>query len=272
METILNRFDNAFDSFLNYSPKLVLAIILLIVGFWVIKMGGKSLDRALDQSKIEPSLHKFLKSLIGILLKLLLLITVAQTIGLATTSFVAIIGAAGLAIGLALQGSLANFAGGVLILTFKPFKIGDWIEAQGYLGKVDDIQIFNTILKTGDNRTVFIPNGPLSGGSVINYSTETHRRIDMTFGISYKDDIQKVKSVLKRLIDEDSRILKNPEPVVLVTELADSAVNIAVRVWCNSADYLAIHSGMQEKVKKTFDQEGFSIPFPQSDVHLFRAN
>ena len=193
-------------------------------------------------------------------------------IGIETTSFVAIIGAAGLAVGLALQGSLANFAGGVLILLFKPFKVGDVVETQGYLGKVHEIRIFNTVMKTFDNKTIIIPNGAVSGSSIVNFSTEPQRRVDMTFGIGYGDDIKKAKQILQNLVDADSRILKEPAPQIALSELGDSSVNFVVRVWCEAAEYWNIYFEMQEKVKMTFDQEGISIPFPQRDVHLYQTN
>ncbi|MCK5454683.1 MAG: mechanosensitive ion channel, partial [Calditrichia bacterium] len=172
---------------------------------------------------------------------------------------------------LSLQGSLANFAGGVLILLFKPFKVGDFIETQGYLGVVHSIQIFNTVLKTPDNKRIIIPNGPVSSGSLTNFSAETQRRVDMVFGIGYQDDIAKAKKVLNGLINEDQRILKEPEPLVVVSELGDSSVNLTVRVWVNSADYWGVYFDMQENVKLTFDKEGLSIPFPQRDVHLYQT-
>jgi small conductance mechanosensitive channel len=190
-------------------------------------------------------------------------------VGIATTSFVAILGAAGLAVGLALQGSLANFAGGVLILLFKPFKVGDFINAQGHAGTVNAIRVFFTTLKTPDNKTIIIPNGALSNSSITNFSTEPQRRVDMTFGIGYADDIQKAKGILKRLVDSDSRILREPEPAIVLTELADSSVNFAVRAWCNATDYWGIYFDMHEKVKESFDKEGVSIPFPQRDLHVY---
>jgi small conductance mechanosensitive channel len=198
----------------------------------------------------------------------MLFIAVASMVGIQTTSFIAVLGAAGLAVGLALQGSLANFAGGVLILLFKPFKVGDVIEAQGHLGVVKQIQIFNTILTTGDNRIVIIPNGPLSNGSLVNINQEPTRRIDFSFGIGYGDDIDKAKSVLEGLVGAESRILKDPAHLIAVEALADSSVNIKVRVWVNTADYWGVFFGMTETVKKTFDKEGISIPFPQRDVHM----
>jgi small conductance mechanosensitive channel len=227
--------------------------------------------KSLERSKVELSLQKFLISLISVLLKVMLFISVASMIGIATTSFVAIIGAAGLAVGLALQGSLANFAGGVLILLFKPFKVGDVIETQGYLGKVHEIRIFNTIMKTFDNKTIIIPNGAVSGGSIVNFSTEPQRRVDMTFGIGYDDDIKKAKGILQNLVEADNRILKDPAPQIALKELGDSSVNFVVRVWCEAAEYWNIYFDMQEKVKFTFDQEGISIPFPQRDVHLYQT-
>jgi small conductance mechanosensitive channel len=223
----------------------------------------------MDRSEVDVSLKKFLNSLLGILLKTLLLISVASMVGIATASFVAIIAGAGLAVGLALQGSLANFAGGVLILLFKPFKVGDFIDAQGYTGTVNEITIFTTILKTRDNKTVIIPNGALSNGSMVNFSTESMRRVDMTFGIGYGDSIEKAKQVLTRLVESDVRIHKELASQIIVDELGESSVNFKVRVWCNSTDYWGIYFDMQEKVKQTFDKEGISIPFPQRDVHVF---
>ena len=263
--------DKAIELAMIYAPKLLLAILTLFIGLWIIKLLNKLLNRALEKANVELSLRKFLSSLTGILLKILLLISVASMVGIATTSFVAIIGAAGLAVGLALQGSLANFAGGVLILLFKPYKVGDYIEAQGYAGSVHSIQIFNTILKTPDNKTIIIPNGAISGGSITNYSVEATRRVDMVFGIGYDDDINKAKMILNRIITSDTRILKEPASMVVLSELADSSVNFTVRVWCNSADYWGIYFDMHERVKTEFDREGISIPYPQRDVHLHNA-
>ncbi|TSA28180.1 mechanosensitive ion channel family protein, partial [bacterium] len=217
-------------------------------------------------------LQKFLISMITVLLKVLLFISVASMVGIATTSFIAILGAATFAIGLALQGGMSNFAGGVLILLLKPFKVGDTIEAQGFVGKVHEIQIFNTIMKTFDNKMIYIPNGSLSNGSITNYSKEPIRRVDMTFGIGYDDDIKRAKEVLAGLIKEDARILKDPAPLIAVSSLGDSSVNFALKVWCDTAEYWNIYFDMQEKVKLTFDQENISIPFPQTDVHLFKED
>ncbi len=255
---------------LDFGPKVIYALVTLIIGLWLIRIVIRTVKKAMERSRMDASLSKFLGSFISILLKILLLITVATMLGIEATSFVAMLGAAGLAVGLALQGSLANFAGGVLILVFKPFKVGDFIDAQGFLGTVDSIQVLNTVLKTPDNKTIIMPNGALANGSIVNFTTEENRRVDMTFGIGYGDDIGRAKEVLKRLINADQRIMKDPEPVVVVSALGESSVDFTVRVWSKASDYWGIYFDMQEKVKMAFDQEGISIPFPQRDVHLYR--
>lgn len=259
------------DMFLLYMPKVALAAVVLLVGFWLIKKVLGLLDAAMLRKDVEPTLKNFLLSLSGVLLKALLIISAASMVGIETTSFIAILGAAGLAVGLALQGSLANFAGGVLLLLFKPYKVGDFIETQGHAGTVKSIQIFTTVLKTPDNKTIIIPNGPIANSSLTNFSTETTRRVDMVFGIGYGDDIDKAKSILGRVIDQDARILKDPAAAVLLSELADSSVNFSVRVWVNAADYWGVYFDMHESVKKAFDAEGVSIPFPQQDVHMHQV-
>lgn len=264
--------NKAIELVMEYGPKLILAILVLIIGMWIIKGIKKLVTKALQKGQVEISLQKFLVSMITVLLKVLLLISVASMVGIATTSFIAILGAATFAIGLALQGSMSNFAGGVLILLLKPFKVGDTIEAQGFLGKVHDIQIFNTIMKTFDNKMIFIPNGTLSNGNITNYSREPIRRVDMTFGIGYGDDIKKAKEVLAGLVKEDARILKDPAPLIAVSSLGDSSVNFVVKAWCDNAEYWNVYYDMQEKVKLTFDRENISIPFPQTDVHLFKED
>ena len=259
--------EQAMALVMTYAPKVVLAIVTLIVGMWLINRFVKVLDGHLG--KKDPTLNKFLCGLLSAVLKVLLLISVASMIGIATTSFIAIIGAAGLAIGLALQGSLGNFAGGVLILIFKPFKVGDTIEAQGYLGSVVEISILYTIVNTFDNRRIVIPNGDLSNSSLTNLSAYPTRRCDMSFGIGYGDDIDQAKATIKRLIEEDERALKDPAPMIVVGGLGDSSVNLTVRAWTNSGDLWPFYWGMQERVKKAFDAEGISIPFPQRDVHMY---
>lgn len=268
-EQLGNLADEAAAMVLLYLPKLLLAIVTLLAGLWLINRFIRLLDAKLGEK--DPTLNKFLCGLLSVLLKALLLISVASMVGIATTSFIAVLGAAGLAIGLALQGSLSNFAGGVLILVFKPFRAGDVIEAQGFIGTVVEIQILYTIVNTFDKRRVTIPNGHLSNNSVTNYSAYPTRRIEMNFGIGYGDDIQKAKALIRGLLDEDERVLQDPEPLVVVSGLGDSSVNITVRVWGNSADIWPVFWSMQEKVKERFDAEGISIPFPQRDVHLHQA-
>ncbi len=262
--------NQAVSLVMTYAPKVVLAIVTLIVGMWLINRFGGALDSKLG--KKAPTLNKFLCGLIGAILKILLLISVASMVGIATTSFIAIIGAAGLAVGLALQGSLANFAGGVLILIFKPFKVGDTIDAQGYLGSVREISILYTIVDTFDNRRIVIPNGQLANASLTNLSAYETRRCDMSFGIGYGDDIDKAKAVCKRLIEEDERALKDPAPLIVVGALGESSVDLTVRAWTKSADLWPFYWDMHEKVKKAFDAEGISIPFPQRDVHMIKSD
>ncbi|MDO3721153.1 mechanosensitive ion channel [Marinobacter sp. chi1] len=261
--------DQAVSMVMAYAPKVLLAIVTLIIGLWIINRFVAILDTKLSNK--DPSLNKFLCGLVSAILKVLLLISVASMVGIATTSFVAIVGAAGLAVGLALQGSLANFAGGVLILIFKPFKVGDVIDAQGYVGTVREISILYTIMDTFDNRRVIVPNGQLANSSLTNNSAYETRRCDLTFGIGYGDDIDAAKAIIQRLIDQDERALKEPEPVIVVGGLGESSVDLTVRVWTKSADLWPFYWSMQESVKKTFDAEGIRIPFPQRDVHLFKT-
>lgn len=263
-------YDKGVDLILTYGPKLVGAIIVWIVGGIIIKVLVKSFERILNKKDIDPSLKPFLKGIVGALLKVMLVISVLGMLGIEMTSFVAILGAAGLAVGMALSGTLQNFAGGVMILIFKPFKNGDFIEAQGHTGTVSEIQIFNTILKTPDNKTIIIPNGGLSTSSMTNYSTEEKRRVDWTFGIGYGDKTDNAKEVLTQLMSEDNRILNDPAPFVAVSELADSSVNFAVRAWVKAEDYWGVYFDMNEKVYNTFDEKGLNIPYPQMDVHLHK--
>ncbi len=260
--------EKSIEMMMEFGPRILLAILVLILGLWIIKAVSNGLVRLMQKRNVDPSLVPFLRSLVSVLLKVTLVISVVSMLGVETTSFIAILGAAGLAVGLALSGTLQNFAGGVMILIFKPFKVGDFVDAQGYSGTVKEIQIFNTIMKSPDNKTIIIPNGGLSTGAMVNFSTEPTRRVDMSFGIGYGDDIDKAKFILMRLMEEDERVLKDPAPTVAVAELADSSVNFNVRPWVKSADYWGVYLDMHEKVKKTFDAEGVSIPFPQMDVHV----
>lgn len=251
-----------------YAPKLGGAILVLIIGYFVVKLIMKGLKKIFEIRKIDPSLQGFLISLINITLQALLWISVLGMVGIQMTSFIAILGAAGLAVGMALSGTLQNFAGGVMILLFKPFKVSDYIEANGVAGFVKEIQIFNTIVVTPDNKTNIIPNASLTNTIITNYSTEENRRVDWTFGIGYGDNLETAKTVLKKLIEADTRILKTPEPFIAISELADSSVNIVVRTWVKGADYWGVFFDMNKNVYEQFTKAGLNIPFPQLDVHL----
>jgi small conductance mechanosensitive channel len=266
-EKVLELGDQAMQFAMTYGPKAVIAIVSLVVGFWLINRVVGSLEKHLI-SRADKTLAAFLKSLLSVFLKAILIITVASYIGIETTSLIAVLGAAGLAVGLALQGSLSNFAGGVLILFFKPFKVGDLIDAQGYIATVKEIQIFNTILLTADNRMVVIPNGALSNGALVNINHEPKRRVDFVFGVGYDDDIDKVKSIIDKVSAADERVLKDPAKMIVLSELADSSVNFTVRLWVNTSDYWGVYFDIHEAMKKAFDAEGISIPFPQRDVHM----
>jgi small conductance mechanosensitive channel len=254
----------------EYGLKLIGAIAVWIIGSMVVKSMVNTFDRILNKSKTDASLKPFLKSIVGVLLKALLVITVLTMLGIEMTSFIAILGAAGLAIGMALSGTLQNFAGGVMILIFKPFKVGDFLEAQGYKGIVYEIQIFNTIVKTPDNKTIIIPNGGLSTSSMTNYSSEPFRRVDFTFGVGYGDSTEQTKEVLNDLITADKRILSggNHDPFVAVSGLGDSSVDFVVRVWVKSEDYWGVFFDMNENVYNSFNKAGLNIPYPQMDVHV----
>ncbi len=253
---------------MDYSVKIAFALITLIIGLWLIGKVVNLTRSSMVKAKVDETLVPFLGSLISWTLKVLLFISIASMLGVATTSFIAVLGAAGLAVGLALQGSLSNFAGGVLVLIFKPYKVGDLIEAQGYIGSVKEVQIFNTILVTPQNERVIIPNSKMSNDSLINYTAEGRRRIDLVIGISYDSDIDKAKGVLLEVMKNDPKVLNEPAPYVGVDALADSSVNLAVRPWCNVADYWDVYFGVMENSKKALDANDITIPFPQMDVHM----
>lgn len=267
-DQVYGYVDQGISMAMDYGPKLLMAILVLLIGLWIVNRVVRLASKGMERSNTEPTLARFLTSLVSVGLKALLFISVASMIGIETTSFIAILGAAGLAIGLALQGSLANFAGGVLVLMFRPYKVGDFVDAQGVAGTVAEIQIFSTIIKTPDNKVIIVPNGAISNGIITNFSKEATRRVDFVFGIGYSDDIAKAKAVIGRLVAADERAMTDPEPVIVVSELADSSVNITTRVWANAADYWGLFFDLTENVKLAFDQEDISIPFPQRDVHL----
>lgn len=260
----------AYELTIEYAPKLALAIITLLIGLWIISGITKLVKLSMERSKVDPTLIPFMSSIVSWVLKVLLFISVASMIGIATTSFVAVLGAAGLAVGLALQGSLANFAGGVLVMVFKPYKVGDLIESQGHLGVVKEVQIFNTILLSPQNKRVIIPNGATSNGSIVNYTVEGKIRVDLTIGVSYDSDLDKTKAILMDVLLANELVLKDPAPFVGVLEMADSSVNFVVRPHCIPADYWAVYFSVNEAMKKALDTNGITIPFPQRDVHLIQ--
>ena len=252
-----------------YGPKVLLAAAVLYIGLKLIDKVTSLLRRLFEKKNIDETLRPFLSNLIGWALKVLLLVSVASMVGVETTSFVAVIGAAGLAVGLALQGSLANFAGGVLILIFRPFSKGDYIVAQGDEGIVERIDVFATVINRLDNQRVILPNGPLAGGMIRNATGESTRRVDLSIGISYSDDIRKACQTLTQMCSNHPKVLKDPAPFVGVTDYGDSSINLTVRPWCKTQDYWDVFFDLNEQMKYTLDEAGFSIPFPQRDVHLY---
>lgn len=254
-----------------WGPKILLALITLVVGWIISGKIGYFVRKQLKKKEIDPTLVPFLSTLVSTLIKACVVISAISTLGIEATSFAALFAAAGLAVGMALSGTLQNFAGGVIILILRPFNVGDVIEAQGYTGKVEEIKIFETILLTPDNRVIHIPNGKLQNDSLINYSTMEDRRVDFVFGIGYNDDIDEARKVIRSVVDSYSQIKQDPEPFIMVGELADSSVNFTVRLWANAADYWDVHFGVIEDVKKALDKAGISIPFPQQDVHMHQA-
>ncbi len=253
----------------EYGIKIIAAILILVIGRWIAKGIRALVKRLMEKSKVDPTLVSFICSLIYVGLMAFIIIAVLGKLGVATASFVAVLGAAGLAVGLALQGSLANFAAGVLIIIFKPFKIGDFIEAGGTMGGVEEIGIFTTELKTPDNKTVIVPNSKVTGDNIVNYTVKGTRRMDLVAGVSYSSDLDKVRKVLEEILAEDERFLKDPAPTIGVLELADSSVNFAFRPWVKASEYWDVFFATQEKIKKRFDAAGIGIPFPQRDVHLY---
>ena len=253
-----------------YGLKVVFAIVILIVGRWVAKLFGKVTQRVMGKREIDETLRHFVGNLIYYALLTFVVLAALSQLGIQTTSFIAVIGAAGLAIGLALQGSLANFASGFLMILFRPFKVGDFIEGAGVAGTVESLQIFTTQLRTPDNKKIIIPNSSLTGGNIVNWSATGTRRVDMVFGIGYEDDIDKAKQVISEILAADDRILKDPAPQVALSELADSSVNFVARPWVKTGDYWGVFFDTTEAVKKRFDAEGISIPYPQSDVHVYQ--
>jgi len=254
-----------------WSVNIALAIVVFIVGRLIAKVLVKVLEGLLVRAKVDAMLVEFIGSIANAALLVIVIIASLDMLGVNTTSLIAMLGAAGLAVGLAVQGSLQNFASGVLLIIFRPFQVGNYIDAGGVSGTVEKITIFNTIMLTPDNREIIVPNGAVYGGTITNYSSRATRRVDMVFGISYGDDLKKARDILMETLESDERILKEPAPVVAVTELADSSVNFVVRPWVNASDYWAVKWDLTEKIKLAFDENGVSIPFPQMDLHMNQA-
>jgi len=253
----------------EFGVKILAALAVFIIGRWVVKYLRKLTLSVMGKRDVEPTLTKFVANLAYVALLTFVIIAAMGMLGIQTTSFIAVLGAAGLAIGLALQGSLSNFAAGMLMIIFRPVKVGDFIEGAGVAGTVEEVQIFTTQLVTPDNKTIIIPNAKLTSDNIINYSTKGTRRADMVFGIGYEDDIDKARDIINDVLSNDERILKDPPSQVAVSELADSSVNFVTRAWVNAGDYWGVVFDATEAVKKRFDAEGISIPFPQRDVHLY---
>lgn len=267
MNEIETAVTNIITWCVNAGWNILGALLIYIIGRYVIKIVMKLLHNILEKRKVEASVESFLISVVNITLTILLLISVVARLGVETTSFAALLASAGVAIGMAMSGNLNNLTGGLIILLLKPFKVGDFIEAQGQMGTVKAIQIFHTIITTADNKEVYIPNGALSSGSVVNYSVNATRRVEWTVGVEYNEDYDKVEAVIRRLISEDPRILQNPTPFVALKELADSSVNIVIRCWVKGEDYWGVNFDMNRRIYATFNREGISFPFPQLTVH-----
>ena len=266
LDTLVNKL---IDLSVSFGSKLLVALLVFFIGRWIVKKLNRLVINILTKRHVEASLATFTKSLVSITLNFTLVIIIISVLGIETSSFIALFASAGVAVGMALSGTLQNFAGGVMILLFKPFKVGDYIEAQGQSGTVKESQIFNTIITTTDNKVIIIPNGGLSTGIMMNYSKESQRRVDWVFGIGYGDSYGHAKTVIARLLDNDPRVLKDPNYFIALTALNSSSVDIVVRAWVKAENYWGVFFDMNEKVYKTFAEENLNIPFPQMDVHLY---
>lgn len=252
----------------DFAINLVIAIVIFYVGKWVVNLIISGMLKAMKKGDMDKTLRRFIANLARMLLMLFVIIAAINQLGVQTASLIALVGAAGLAVGLALQGSLANFASGVLIVLFRPYKVGDFIEGAGIAGSVEEVQILTTVLKTGDNKQVIVPNSQIMGATITNYSANETRRVDLVVGVSYDDDLDQVRRELESLVAADDRILDDPPVTIAVSALADSSVNFVVRPWVKTADYWGVNFGLTEAIKKRFDEVGISFPYPQQDVHL----
>jgi small conductance mechanosensitive channel len=255
----------------DFLINLVTAIVIFYVGKWITNLLTRALRKVMQRQEIDVTLERFVCNLVRMVLLVFVVIAAISALGVQTASFIAVLGAAGLAVGLALQGSLSNFAAGVLIVLFRPYKVGDWVEAAGISGAVVEVQILTTILKTGDNKQVIVPNSQIMSSIITNYSANDTRRVDLVIGVGYDDDLDKVREVLSEVVAADERVLEDPGVTIAVSELADSSVNFIVRPWVRTSDYWGVYFDLNETIKKRFDEEGISIPFPQQDVHLYNA-
>ena len=265
-ETILNTY------IIPWGTKIVLALLVFIIGRMIAKLLIKGLKKIMTKANVDKMLVSFLGNIAYAALLAVVVLAALEQLGVNTTSALAILGAAGLAVGLALKDSLSSFAAGVMLIIFRPFKLGDFVQAGGEAGVVEEIRIFHTVLKTGDNREITMPNAQIYSGTIINFSARDKRRIDLVIGIGYDDDIKKARDLLKQVLEADSTVLKDPAPVVMLLELGASSVDFAVRPWVNSADYWGTRAALLEAIKAAFDREGISIPYPQQDIHLFQEN
>lgn len=255
----------------NLVVNLVTAAIIFIAGWWLAKQIKKLITNLMLKKNVDSMLISFTGNVVYVTLLAFVIIAALGKLGVQTTSIIAVLGAAGLAIGLALQGSLSNFASGIMIIVFRPFTVGDFVEAGGVAGIVEGIHFFSTQMRTGDNKAIIVPNSNITSNNITNYSAKEQRRVDLTFGIGYGDDLKMAKQILQQIVEQDERVLKDPEPIIAVSELGDSSVNIIVRPWVKTDDYWNVYWDMTEKVKLRFDAENISIPFPQRDVHLYQA-
>lgn len=271
-EWLITARDFLASQGISVGLKILQALIIFFIGKWIARLLQKAIVKLLERQKIEPTLVGFVKNIAYIGMLIFVILAALNVLGVQTTSFVAVLGAAGFAVGLALQGGLANFAAGVLMLIFKPFKVGDYIEGAGTGGVVEEIQIFTTQLRTPDNKTIIVPNASFTAGNITNYSTKPTRRVDLVFGCSYQDDIFKVKRVLGEIVAGDTRVLADPAPQIVVLSLGDNSVNFAVRPWVKAEEYWDVYFDLTQAVKVRFDEEGISIPFPQREVHIYQHN
>ena len=264
--------DKGVDLGIDFGIKVATALAVFLIGKFLVRLVVSAISKVMQKQAVDKTLETFICNLVRISLMVVVVIAAIGALGIQTTSFIAIFGAAGLAVGLALQGSLSNFASGVLIVLFRPYRVGDFVEAAGIAGSVEQVQILTTILKTGDNKQIIVPNSQIMDSIITNYSANPTRRVDMVVGVSYDDDLDKVRKTIEDLIAAEDRILADPAPTIAVSALADSSVNFVVRPWVNSADYWGVMFDMTEAIKKRFDKEGISFPFPQQDVHLYKQD